>query len=86
MYRTTTVSELRADLSSLLASLKEGPLLVLSHSKPKAVLVEPEVFENLLDRIELLEDIMDGRRAMIDYQNDPDIAIDAEELFKRLDA
>jgi len=41
MYRTTTVSELRADLSSLLASLKEGPLLVLSHSKPKAVLVEP---------------------------------------------
>jgi len=29
---------------------------------------------------------MDGRRAMIDYQNDPDIAIDAEELFKRLDA
>jgi len=84
MFRTATVSELRSDLSTFLSSLKEGPLLILSHSKPKAMMVEPELFENLLDRVEMLEDILDGRQAIAEYLDNPDVAIDAEEVFNRI--
>jgi PHD/YefM family antitoxin component YafN of YafNO toxin-antitoxin module len=84
MFRTATVTELRSDLSSFLSSLKEGPLLVLSHSKPKAMMVEPELFENLLDRVEMLEDILDGRQAIAEYLDNPDVTLDAEEVFTRI--
>ena len=84
MFRTTTVTELRADLSSIIANLEDGPLLVLSHSKPKAMLIEPELFDNLLERVELLEDLLDGRQALAEYIQNPDIALNAEEVFKRI--
>ncbi len=84
MFRTTTVTELRSDLASLLESLQEGPLLVLSHSKPAAMLIEPELFDNLVERVELLEDILDGRQAIADYLEDPAAALNAEEVFERL--
>ncbi len=84
MFRTATVSELRSDLSSHLSSLKEGPLLILSHSKPQAMLVEPEFFEHLLNRVEMLEDILDGRQAVKEYLENPEAAVDAEEVFQRI--
>ncbi len=84
MLRTTNVSNLRSDLSSLLKDLDEGPILVLSHSRPTAVLVEPEMFDALVEKIELLEDIVDGRRVIAEYRADPDLAVDAEEVFERL--
>ncbi|MGD2158828.1 MAG: type II toxin-antitoxin system Phd/YefM family antitoxin [Anaerolineales bacterium] len=84
MFRTATVTELRSDLSSFISSLKDGPLLVLSHSKPKAMMIEPELFENLLDRVELLEDILDGRQAIAEYLENTDVALDAEEVFNRI--
>jgi len=84
MLRTTTVTELRSELSSLLNSLQDGPLLVLSHSKPRAMLIEPEEFDNLLERIENLEDLVDGRQAVAEYLEDPAAALDAEEVFERI--
>ena len=84
MFRTTTVTELRLDLSSHLASLEDGPLLVLSHSKPKAMMIEPELFDNLLERVELLEDLLDGRQVIAEYIENPNIALDAEEVFERI--
>ena len=84
MFRTTTVTQLRSDLSSLLSSLQDGPLLVLSHSKPTAMLIEPELFENLMERVELLEDLLDGRQAIAEYLENPDIAIDAETVFEQI--
>ena len=84
MLRTTTVTKLRSELASLLESLKEGPLLVLSHSKPAAVLIEPELFESLLERVEYLEDLLDGRQAIAEYLEDPTVALDAEEVFERV--
>ena len=84
MFRTATVSELRSDLSSFISNLKDGPLLVLSHSKPKAMLIEPELFDNLIERVELLEDLLDGRQVVAEYLEDPDVVIDAEEVFDRI--
>jgi len=84
MLRTTTVTKLRSELSTLLESLDEGPLLVLSHSKPTAMLVEPGEFDNLLERVEYLEDLLDGREAIAEYLEDPAVAFDAEEVFERI--
>lgn len=84
MLRTATVTELRSALSSYLAGLTEGPVLVLSHSRPAAVLLEPEMFDTLMERIELLEDLLDGRRVIAEYTEDSSIAVDAEEVFERL--
>jgi prevent-host-death family protein len=84
MLRTTNVSTLRTDLSSFLSNLEDGPVLVLSHSKPKAVLIDPEVFESLVEKVELLEDLVEGRRVLAEYQSDPNVVVNAEEVFERL--
>ncbi len=84
MLRTTTVTQLRSELASVLKSLQDGPLLVLSHSKPIAMLIEPEEFDSLMERIEYLEDLLDGRLAVAEYLEDPAVAIDAEEVFERI--
>ncbi len=85
MFRTATVTELRSDLSTFISKLEDGPLLVLSHSKPKAMLIEPELFDNLIERVELLEDLLDGRQVIAEYLEDPEVAINAEEVFERID-
>lgn len=84
MFRTTTVTELRSDLTGHLSQLEDGPIVVLSRSRPSAVLVEPHVFVGLLDRIELLEDLVDGHRAIADFLEKPNTLVDAEEVFTRL--
>ena len=84
MFKTTTVTELRSDLSALIKGLDDGPLVVLSHSRPAAVLVDPEMFDTLIEKCELLEDLIDGRRALSDYLEDRSIAVDAEDVFEHL--
>ena len=84
MLKTATVTELRTELADYLRSLKDGPLLVLSHSRPAAVLVGPEMFDLLLEKAEWLEDLLDGRRAVQEYLEDPSIGVEAEEVFERL--
>ena len=54
---------------------------ILQNSKPTAYLVSPAMFENLLERIEDLEDQVDMQSALIDYHEGK--TVDAEEVFKR---
>ena len=84
MLKTTTVTELRSDLAACISRLDEGPVVVLSRSRPAAVLVEPKVFDAMLERLELLEDLLDCRRAVAQYLADPASVLDAEEVFGRL--
>ena len=84
MLKTTNVSNLRSELSSFLKDLDDGPVLILSHSRPAAVLIEAETFDAIVEKIELLEDIIDGRRAIAEIREDPDLKVDAEEVFERL--
>jgi hypothetical protein len=46
--------------------------------------VDPEMYEALVDKIELLEDILDGRRVIDEYLEDASEVVDAEEVFERL--
>jgi PHD/YefM family antitoxin component YafN of YafNO toxin-antitoxin module len=84
MLRTITITEFRANLSTMLAELEEGPLLILSKDKPAAILIEPGMFETLIQRVELLEDLISGRQAIADYTDDPDISFNAAEVFKKI--
>ena len=84
MLKTTTVTELRSDLSSFINELGEGPVMIMSRSRPAAVLVDPEMFDALLEKCEMLEDILDGRRAVAEYLEDNKSAVEAEEVFERL--
>ena len=84
MLRTASVSELRSDLSAFIAKLEEGPIVVMSRSHPAAILLDPEVFEALIENAETLEDILDGRISLAHYSADPNTAVDAEEVFARL--
>jgi len=84
MFRTATVTELRSGLASYLQDLEEGPIIVFSHSRPAAVLLEPDVFDAIMEKCELLEDILDGRRALNEYMKKPGVAVDAEGVFERL--
>ena len=42
------------------------------------------MFDALVEKIELLEDIVDGRRAIAEIREDPDLIVDAEEVFEGL--
>lgn len=48
------------------------------------MLVDPELFDTIVEKVELLEDLIDGRRAIAEYRADPEFRVDAEEVFKRL--
>jgi hypothetical protein len=48
------------------------------------VLVEPEQFQEHLVRIEHLEDVSDGHQAIDEYQENPDIVVDAEKVSIRI--
>jgi len=84
MQKTATVTELRTDIASYISKLSDGPITIMSRSRPAAVLVDPEMFDTLMKECELLEDILDGRAAVADYLKDRKSAVDAEEVFKRL--
>ena len=84
MLKSTNVSSLRSNLPAFLKDLDEGPLLIHSHSRPAAVMLAPEMFEALVEKLEMLEDLVDGRRAIADFRTGPDHAVDAEEVFNRL--
>lgn len=84
MIKTTTITELRAELATLINGLDEGPVMVLSRSRPAAVLIEPEMYDALLEKCELLEDLLDGRRLIAEYMEDQNSGVDAEVVFRRL--
>ncbi len=83
MIRTTSVTELRDQLAQMIDALgDENAVRVVRHSKIAAYLISPALFENLLERIETLEDQVDMHSAIADYQAGK--AVEAEDVFKRL--
>lgn len=83
MIRTASVTELRDNLAETINALNdESAVMVLRNSRPAAYLVSPALFERLLGRLEDLEDVADGRAALLDYR--AGLSVDAEDVFGRL--
>ncbi|MBQ9451979.1 MAG: type II toxin-antitoxin system Phd/YefM family antitoxin [Desulfovibrio sp.] len=53
---TVSVTELKRNLASVLASTQESPVVVLNHNKPEAYLLSARYYENLLEKLEDTED------------------------------
>ncbi|MBN2502286.1 MAG: type II toxin-antitoxin system Phd/YefM family antitoxin [Anaerolineales bacterium] len=84
MLKTASVTDLRKNISAYLDELSEdGALMVLRNSSPAAYLLSPDAYEQLLDRLEKIEDIRDSLAALQDYKEGKGI-VDADELFKKL--
>ncbi|MCL5428641.1 MAG: type II toxin-antitoxin system Phd/YefM family antitoxin [Chloroflexi bacterium] len=82
--RKATVTALRENLAKYLDETREGPLRVMKHSETAAYLVNAKEFEDLVDRLEDLLDIVEGMLALKELKENPDLAVDAEEVFKEL--
>jgi len=66
--RTELVTTLKRKATELLSELSRDkePILITQHGLPAAYLVDVESFENLKERIKLLEGIARGERAVED--------------------
>jgi prevent-host-death family protein len=64
--KIVTVSELKANLASVMAQLTTdaAPIYVTQHGKPKAVLVNYEEYEALREKLEDLEDALAMQQAL----------------------
>ena len=83
MICTISITELRDNLSKTIAALvQDQAVMVVRRGKPAAYLVSPAVFEQLLDRLEDLEDQTDMQAALVDYRNGK--ALEAELAFAHL--
>lgn len=51
--RIVKISKLHTDTAKWVEASQEGPLLILRHGKPAALLIGLEAFEELLDRLQL---------------------------------
>ena len=84
MLKTASVTQLRAELAAYLERVGEGPVVVVSRSQPVAVLLDPQVYEALVETAQTLEDVLDGLAGLERYAAEPGVAVDAEEVFARL--
>lgn len=58
-----SISEARADLASVIRRIKKKPITITNHGEAAAIMVSPSLFEELLEAMEDLEDILDYDKA-----------------------
>lgn len=61
-----SISDARADLSATFKRAKKKPVHVTSHGKTQAVIVDPSLYEKMIEALEELEDIKAFDKAMAD--------------------
>lgn len=64
--RTELVTTLKRKATELISELEQerAPMLITQHGKPAAYLIDVETFEGLMRRMEVLEGIARGERAV----------------------
>ena len=84
LQKTISISKLRERLSEYIDQLEDdGTLVVMRHSEPAAYLLSPDLFEQMVGRLEELLDLHEAYSAMDDLRRGENVE-DAEEVFKRL--
>ena len=81
---TIPVSDLRNEQAKILGQLHDGPILLTQRGRAAAMLVEPALWNLLIDRLSDLEDIVNGLDAYHEYQQDPASARPLGELENEL--
>jgi len=73
---TVSVTELKRNFASVLASANDAPVAVLNHNKPEAYLLSAKHYESILNALEDMEDklLVEERR------NGPFVEVTLDEL------
>lgn len=68
--RTELVTTLKRQATRILANLHESkdPILITEHGTPSAYLVDVSMFEMMQERMQILEGIARGERAILEKQ------------------
>jgi PHD/YefM family antitoxin component YafN of YafNO toxin-antitoxin module len=74
-------SDLRIRQAEILEKLSEGPVVLAQRGRAAAVLVELEVWNRLIQRLEDLEDALE----VIEARQNPEPAVSLEEYIARRD-
>lgn len=81
-----SVTELRNDYNTLFARLSAGPIVLAQRSKPAAVLVSPEQWNEIARRLEQFELLAEARRNEARAEADPSTVITHAEVKRRIAA
>lgn len=74
--KSVSVTELKRNFASVVDEAKNGAVAILNHNKPEAYLLPASYYEQLLDRLEDLED----RRLVDERGKGPFVAVKLDEL------
>lgn len=74
--KTVSVTELKRSLSAVLRDAGDDPVAVLSHNRPEAYLLSATYFEQLMERLEDLEDA----QLISERADGPFVDVDINEL------
>jgi antitoxin StbD len=73
---TVSVTELKRNFASVLATAQNTPIAVLNHNKPEAYLLSARHYQNLMD---MLEDLYD-KRIVEERMDGPFVEVSIDEL------
>jgi antitoxin StbD len=73
---TVSVTELKRNFASVLATAQNTPIAVLNHNKPEAYLLSARHYQNLMD---MLEDLHD-KRIVEERMDGPFVEVSIDEL------
>ena len=73
---TVSVTELKRNFASVLATAQNTPIAVLNHNKPEAYLLSARHYQNLMD---MLEDLYD-KRIVEERMDGPFVEVTIDEL------
>ena len=73
---TVSVTELKRNFATVLASAHNTPVAVLNHNKPEAYLLSAAHYERLLEKLEDAED----RKLVAERKNGPFVEVALDEL------
>ncbi|WP_137151215.1 type II toxin-antitoxin system Phd/YefM family antitoxin [Devosia sp. FKR38] len=76
--RLVSITDLKKNPSAVIAAAQDGPVAVLNHNRVTAYIIKPEVYQDMLDRLEDLEDIA----TVLERQHDATIAVSIDDLAK----
>ena len=79
--RFVGVTDLRDSIRELLDEVVERDVIVLRHNQPMAILVHPDRVDNLIKRIEDLEDYV----SVLEHRLNPDDVVKHDDVMAHLE-
>lgn len=62
LYQTIAAGDLKANTNQAFAMAENGPVVILSRATPKAVLVSPDEWNKIAQRLKILEALQEALR------------------------